>query len=237
MSDRTDRTYQGAVLDRLRGALIVSCQAYPGEPMRDPDTMRRVAMAARDGGAVGIRAQGEDDIRAIRGALDLPLIGLWKDGTEGVYITPTARHALAVLEAGADIVALDATDRPRPDRRPLAASIDAVRAAGGLVMADVSTYEEGVRAAGLGADLVGTTLSGYTPATYDRKAAGPDLELVERLAGALDVPVVAEGRIHSPTQAALALEHGAYAVVVGTAITHPTTLTRWFADAVEGRRF
>ncbi|MFE3556200.1 N-acetylmannosamine-6-phosphate 2-epimerase [Streptomyces sp. NPDC059193] len=237
MSDRTDRTYQGAVLDRLRGALIVSCQAYPGEPMRDPDTMRRVAMAARDGGAVGIRAQGLDDIRAIRGALDLPLIGLWKDGTEGVYITPTARHALAVLEAGADIVALDATDRPRPDRRPLAASIDAVRAAGGLVMADVSTYEEGVRAAGLGADLVGTTLSGYTPATYDRKAAGPDLELVERLAGALDVPVVAEGRIHSPTQAALALEHGAYAVVVGTAITHPTTLTRWFADAVEGRRF
>lgn len=234
MSERTDGA---AVLALLRGALIVSCQAYPGEPMRDPDTMRRVALAARDGGAGGIRAQGLDDIRTIRGALDLPLIGLWKDGTEGVYITPTARHARAVLEAGADIVALDATDRTRPDGRPLAASIDAVRAAGGLVMADVSTYEEGVRAAGLGADLVGTTLSGYTPATYGHKGAGPDLDLVERLAGVLDVPVVAEGRIRSPAQAALALERGAYAVVVGTAITHPTTLTRWFADAVEGGRF
>ncbi|MFF0557502.1 N-acetylmannosamine-6-phosphate 2-epimerase [Streptomyces sp. NPDC004266] len=233
MTDRTDKT---SVVDRLRGTLIVSCQAYPGEPMRDPDTMRRVALAARDGGAAGIRAQGLDDVRAIRGALDLPLIGLWKDGAEGVYITPTARHALAVLEAGADIVALDATDRPRPDGRPLAESIDAVRAAGGLVMADVSTYEEGVRAAALGADLVGTTLSGYTPATYDRKTTGPDLDLVERLSEALDVPVVAEGRIHSPAQAARALEHGAYAVVVGTAITHPTTLTGWFTAAItEGR--
>lgn len=228
----SDRTGKAAVLSRLRGALIVSCQAYPGEPMRDPDTMRRVALAARDGGAAGIRAQGLDDVRAIRGALDLPLIGLWKDGAEGVYITPTARHALAVLGAGADIVALDATDRSRPDGRPVAVSIDAVRAAGGLVMADVSTYEEGVRAAGLGADLVGTTLSGYTPATSDRKAAGPDLELVERLAGTLDVPVVAEGRIHTPEQAARARECGAYAVVVGTAITHPTTLTRWFTGAV-----
>ncbi|MFF2777448.1 N-acetylmannosamine-6-phosphate 2-epimerase [Streptomyces sp. NPDC058052] len=233
MSDRTERD---TVLGRLRGALIVSCQAYPGEPLRDPDTMRRMAMAVRDGGAGGIRAQGLDDLRAIRGALDLPLIGLWKDGTEGVYITPTARHALAVLDAGADVVALDATDRPRPDGRPLAESIEVVRAAGGLVMADVSTYEEGVRAAALGAHLVGTTLSGYTPATYDRKAAGPDLELVERLAGALDVPVIAEGRIHSPAQAARALAHGAHAVVVGTAITHPTTLTAWFAAAVADGR-
>ncbi|MFF7780519.1 N-acetylmannosamine-6-phosphate 2-epimerase [Streptomyces tanashiensis] len=229
-------TEKDRVLARLRGALIVSCQAYPGEPMRDPDTMRRVALAARDGGAAGIRAQGLDDVRAIRGALDLPLIGLWKDGAEGVYITPTARHALAVLEAGADVVALDATDRPRPDGRPVAASVDAVRAAGGLVMADVSTYEEGVRAAALGADLVGTTLSGYTPATYGRRTAGPDLDLVERLAGVLDVPVVAEGRIHSPAEAARALECGAFAVVVGTAITHPATLTGWFAAAVKDGR-
>ncbi|WP_406064727.1 N-acetylmannosamine-6-phosphate 2-epimerase [Streptomyces sp. NBC_01077] len=229
------RPTAGTVVDRLHGALIVSCQAYPGEPMRDPDTMRRVALAARDGGAAGIRAQGLDDLRAIRGALDLPLIGLWKDGAEGVYITPTARHALAVLEAGADIVALDATDRPRPDSRPVAESIEAVRAAGGLVMADVSTYEEGVRAAELGAALVGTTLSGYTPATYGRKDAGPDLELVERLAGSIGVPVVAEGRVHTPAQAARALECGAHAVVVGTAITHPTTLTGWFVESLGHR--
>ncbi|MFC8448266.1 N-acetylmannosamine-6-phosphate 2-epimerase [Kitasatospora sp. NPDC057223] len=220
------------LLAGLRGRLIVSCQAYPGEPLRDPDAMRRTALAVIEGGAAGIRAQGLDDLRAIRPATGLPLIGLWKDGATGVYITPTARHAVEVARTGADIVALDATDRPRPDGRPLAESIDAVHAAGRLVMADVSTEAEGVRAAGLGADLVGTTLSGYTEGSP--RTEGPDLRLVERLAGALDVPVIAEGRIHTPAQARAALEAGAFAVVVGTAITHPTTLTRWFDAAVRG---
>ena len=222
------RATKEALLERLRGRLVVSCQAYPGEPLRDPDTMRRMALAVLDGGASGIRAQGLADLRAIRAATDVPLIGLWKDGDEPVHITPTVRHAVAVAETGADIVALDATARPRPDGRPLADSIEAVHAAGALVMADVSTEAEGVEAARLGADLVGTTLSGYTP--YTAKTEGPDLELVARLASVLDLPVVAEGRVHSPEQAAAALAAGAFAVVVGTAITHPTTLTRWFAE-------
>ncbi|MFE0463542.1 N-acetylmannosamine-6-phosphate 2-epimerase [Kitasatospora sp. NPDC058965] len=218
------------VLAPLRGQLIVSCQAYPGEPLRDPDAMRRMALAALDGGAAGIRAQGLADLWAIRAATRAPLIGLWKDGKAGVVITPTAMHAREVARTGADIVALDATARPRPDGRPLAESIDAVHEAGRLVMADVATEAEAVRAAELGADLVGTTLSGYTEDSP--KTPGPDLALVERLARRLPVPVVAEGRIHTPDQAAAAIAAGAFAVVVGTAITHPTTLTRWFADAV-----
>lgn len=219
-----------AMLESLRGKLIVSCQAYPGEAMRAADTMRRVAQAVLAGGAAGIRAQGIEDLRAIRGVTDVPLIGLWKDGTHGVYITPTARHAVAVAETGAEIVAVDGTVRPRPDGRPLIASIEAVHEAGALAMADVSTVDEGVRAVELGADLVGSTLSGYTE--YTTKTEGPDLELVHGLAAAVDVPVIAEGRIHTPGQAAEALRRGAYAVVVGSAITHPATITSWFAGAL-----
>jgi N-acylglucosamine-6-phosphate 2-epimerase len=218
------------VVERLRGRLVVSCQAYPGEPLRDPDAMRRMALAVIEGGAAGIRAQGIADLEAIRAATPLPLIGLWKDGTSGVVITPTAAHAEAVARTGADIVALDATGRPRPDGRPLSASIDAVHRAGRLVMADVATEEEGLRAAGLGADLVGSTLSGYT--AHSPLRPGPDLRLVERLAARLDVPVVAEGRIHTPEQARAAMAAGAFAVVVGTAITHPTTITGWFTRAI-----
>ncbi|MFG3709022.1 N-acetylmannosamine-6-phosphate 2-epimerase [Micromonospora sp. NPDC047670] len=220
-----------SLVEQLRHRLVVSCQAYPGEPMRDPDTMRRVALAAARGGAAGIRAQGLDDIAAIRNAVDLPLIGLWKDGADDVFITPTLGHAVAVARAGAHVVALDGTCRPRPDGLTLAETIAAVHErTGALVMADCSTLDEGVAAAHAGADLVGTTLAGYT--AYTTRGEGPDLELVARLAAAVDVPVLAEGRIHTPAQAAQALRAGAWAVVVGTAITHPTTITGWFASAV-----
>lgn len=219
------------VLQAIRGRLVVSCQAYPGEPMNTPSTMRAVALAVVDGGAAGLRVQGIEDITAIRAAVALPLIGLWKDGHDGVFITPTLDHALAVAEAGADIVALDGTQRPRPDGRTLAETIAAVHdRTGKLVMADCSTYDEGLAAAEAGADVVGTTLSGYTP--YTAKTNGPDIELIARLSKALEQPIIAEGRIHTPTQASQALQTGAYSVVVGTAITHPTTITEWFANAL-----
>ncbi|MFJ5608444.1 N-acetylmannosamine-6-phosphate 2-epimerase [Streptomyces sp. NPDC093221] len=224
----------GGVLERLRGRLVVSCQAYPGEPLRDPLIMRQMALAVREGGAAGIRAQGLDDLRAIRAVTDVPLIGLWKDGTSGVYITPTERHALAVAATGADIVAVDATFRPRPGGETLERTVTAVHRAGRLLMADVSSYEEGVAAADLGADLVGTTLSGYTGS--GPHPDGPDLALVARLSADLSVPVVAEGRVHTPAQARSALAAGAFTVVVGTAITHPTTLTRWFAEGLGAQR-
>ena len=177
------------------------------------------------GGAVGIRAQGLDDIAAIRAAVDLPLIGLWKDGDDDVFITPTLEHALAVARAGAHVVAIDGTSRPRPDGLTLAETIKRHprrdRAPSSWPTARPSTRAWPRRRAG--ADLVGTTLAGYT--AYTSKGDGPDLDLVARLAAALDVPVIAEGRIHTPAQAAAAIGAGAWAVVVGTAITHPTTIT------------
>lgn len=196
--------------------------------------MAAVAQAAAIGGAAGIRAQGVDDLRLIREAVSLPLIGLWKDGDAPVYITPTLEHALAVAEAGADIVAIDGTGQERPDGRTVAETIAELRSRTSvLVMADCSTVDEGRIAAEAGADLVGTTLAGYTP--YTMKTVGPDLQFVAELAAAVDVPVLCEGRVHTPEQARSAVDAGAYAVVVGTAISHPSTITSWFAAAVEGR--
>lgn len=214
----------------LEGKLIVSCQAPPGDPMRETATLVRLARSAAAGGGCAIRANEPAVVAAIVAAVGLPVIGLWKDGDTGVYITPTVRHALAVAEAGAAVVAADATGRPRPDGSAFADLVEAVHAAGALVMADVSTFEEGVTAAAQGADFVSTTLSGYVPGTP--KQNGPDLGLVAALSAAIDVPVVAEGRINTPEDAAEALRRGAHSVVVGTAITAPTALTARFVAAI-----
>lgn len=217
-------------LEALRGGLVVSCQAYPGEPMRDPGTMARVAESAALGGAAGIRAQGTADLSRIRSATPLPLIGLIKDGSEGVVITPTLDHALAVARTGAEVVALDATGRARPDGSTLAGIVRAVHEeTGALVMADVATTEEGLAAEEAGADIVATTLAGHTP--YTHRTEGPDLDLVGELSARLERPLVAEGRFDDPDQVARAFRRGAFAVVVGTAITHPITLTRRFVAA------
>jgi putative N-acetylmannosamine-6-phosphate epimerase len=227
------RRAAGGILERLRGGLVVSCQAPPGDPLHGPAFMAAMARAAVLGGAAGIRANGLADVAAVRRAVDVPVIGLWKDGSEGVYITPTLRHALAVARAGADVVAVDATGRPRPDGSTVAEVVAALgRAAGCLVMADVATLDEGVAAASAGADLVATTLSGYTPDSPSR--TGPDLELVAALAARVDVPVVAEGRVGTPEQARAALDAGAFAVVVGSAITRPAHVTARFAAALRG---
>lgn len=227
-------------LAQVRGRLIVSCQAQPHEPLHGSAIMARMAVAAAAGGAAAIRANTPPDIRAIRAAVDLPIIGLFKVDVAGysVYITPRLEDAQAVAEAGADVIAIDATDRPRPEYATLAEYIAAIHAATGLpVMADISTYEEGMAAAAAGADLVSTTMSGYTP--YSPQQAGPDLELVHRLARSLAeslrTPLVAEGRYHTPEQAAAALAAGAAAVVVGGAITRPHEITRRFTQALRAQ--
>ncbi|MEG1830664.1 MAG: N-acetylmannosamine-6-phosphate 2-epimerase [Raoultibacter sp.] len=218
------------LLDGLKGKLIVSCQAYPGEPMRHPETMAQMALAAQIGGAAAIRCQGLADIAAIKGQVDIPVIGLWKEGHSGVYITPTLRHARACIAAGADVVALDATGRPRPDGRTFEETVCAL-AKETLIMADCACVADVQRAAAAGVDIISTTLAGYTD---DRpKTDGPDLEfLQEALRCAAGIPVFCEGRLHTPDQARQAIEAGAWAVVVGTAITHPTTLTTWFNNAL-----
>lgn len=219
-----------SLLERLRGRLVVSCQARAGEPLHGPAHMTAMALSAIAGGAGGIRCEGPDDIRAIRGATDLPIIGLWKSGHDGVYITPTLEHAVQVAEAGADLVAIDATARPRPDGRTVTETIAELASRGVAVMADVATLDEGIAAARAGAVVIGTTLSGYTPETAG--SSGPDVGLVAALAGALDVPVFAEGRISTPAQLTAAFEAGAWSVVVGGAITRPATITAAFVDAI-----
>ncbi|MFE5409464.1 N-acetylmannosamine-6-phosphate 2-epimerase [Microbacterium sp. NPDC056569] len=225
------RSTAEGTLARLAGGLVVSCQAYPGEAMRDPRTMIQIARAAVVGGAAGIRLQGLEDIRAASD-LDVPVVGLWKDGDADVFITPTLAHAVAVAEAGADIVALDGTRRARPDGLTLAETIAGLRAQHDvLVMADCGSLDDAIAAEQAGADILGTTLSGYTGERP--KSAGPDLELIALIAARCTKPIVAEGRIHSPADAAAARTAGAFAVCVGTAITHPATITSWFVAALE----
>ena len=165
------------------------------------------------------------------------MIGIDKAEVEGyeVIITPDFVHALAVAEAGADVIALDATARPHPDGTARDLIVRVKRELGVPVFADVASFDEGVAAAEAGADYVATTLSGYTSDTQARSGEGPDLALIERLCAALDVPVVAEGRFETPEQVAAAFALGTFAVVVGTAITNPREITRRFARAVPAR--
>ena len=223
--------------ERLVGGLIVSCQAREGHPLHDPRVIAAMARAAVMGGAAGLRLNGEDDIREIRRTVGVPIIGIRKVWTpeSPVYITPTFADAQAVADAGADIIAVDATSRPRRGGERLDEMIPKIRdILGRPVMADVATLEEGVRAAALGADLVATTLSGYTDAGPAPEE--PDLDLVRRLTGGLRVPVVAEGRYRTPAQVREALGTGAFAVVVGRAITDPLMLTRVFVEGTKGVR-
>lgn len=216
----------------LKAGLYVSCQARDDNPLRGANFMVAMARAAVQGGACAIRAEGPSDIRAIKGAVNLPVIGLWKVEVENydVYITPTLESAEAVARAGADIIAVDATDRPHPEGSASDFIKTVKRELGRPVFADVSTFEEGLAAAEAGADYVSTTMAGYTP--YTEKTDGPNLSLVKDLAAALSVPVIAEGRIWTPEQLAQAFEVGAHGVVVGTAISNPRDITKRFFNAV-----
>jgi N-acylglucosamine-6-phosphate 2-epimerase len=222
------------LLATLRGGLVVSCQANPGEPFRDSESMGKFASSAHVGGAVGVRTEGLSDIALIHELISLPQIGLWKtDDIENVFITPTVEHALAVAHAGAEIVAIDGTRRPRPDGKTLRETIDAIREnTGVLVMADTATFDDAEFSISAGADMISTALSGYTLDSAKR-GDGPDLELVRAITESFDTPVFAEGRFRTPAQAAKAIALGAHAVVVGAAITDPIAISSWFVDAMK----
>jgi len=233
-----DNVSADALLATIRGGLIVSCQARPGEPLYGPHFMAEMAKAAQLGGACGIRANGAADISAIREAVPLPIIGINKRRVPGysMFITPTAEDAAEVARAGSSMIAVECTSGSRPPdsagRTWSSAELaDYIHTQLGLpAMADVSTFEEGLAAQDAGFDCVATTLSGYTP--NSPAIEGPDLALVERLSVALSVPVIAEGRISTPDDARRALEAGAWAVVVGKAITMPHTIVERFAKAL-----
>ena len=221
------------IVEGLRGALIVSCQAGPDEPLHGLGVMAGMARAAVQGGAGGIRAEGLPDIRSIRSAVDVPVIGLIKRKVAGspIYITPTFEDAARAVEAGAHIVALDATSEFRPDGLTLTETIRRLHDELTVpVMADVSTLEEGLAAAAAGADCVGTTLSGYT--LQSPKLAGPDWTLLERLVATCSVPVILEGRVWEPHEVTRAFTVGAHAVVVGSAISRPQLITARFVSAI-----
>jgi N-acylglucosamine-6-phosphate 2-epimerase len=221
------------VFSSLKGGLIVSCQALADEPLHGAYLMAAMARAAVEGGAVAIRANSPPDIAAICASVSVPVIGLYKEKIPEypVYITPTLQHALEISAAGAAIIALDATFRRRPGGLDTAAFIGSVQEQTGKpVLADISTLAEGIAAWKAGAAAVSTTLSGYTDDSP--RQAGPDFDLLARLAAELPIPVIAEGRISTPDQAAHALELGAFAVVVGSAITRPQWITRQFASRI-----
>ena len=218
----------------LPRGIVVSCQGPPGTALDDPHVMVAMALAAEQAGAVGIRAQGVADIRAIRQATKLPIIGLLKREVGGArLITPSVDDAILVAEAGADIVAVDLTARLRQDDATPVEHVRRLLAALNVpILADVSTVEEGLAAVEAGAASVSSTMSGYT--SYSRQSREPDLELISELSQAVTVPVLAEGRYRTGQQVAEAFARGAHAVVIGAAITNPLEITRWFVDAYRG---
>jgi len=218
------------ILEKLKNRLIVSCQAKEGEPLRDPIIMAKMATAALIGGAGAIRAAGLDDIKAIKAFNDTIVIGLIKKDypDSEVYITPTKQEVRKLLESGCEIIALDGTNRRRPKQESLVGLISLIHAENRLAMADISNFEEAVMAQQAGADFVSTTLSGYT--AYTKKQRGPDLKLLSKCVKKLQIPVLAEGRIRNPRDLKRVLAKKPFAVVIGTAITRPSEITKTFVE-------
>lgn len=226
-------------LERLRGGLIVSCQAPESSPLHGPEWMASMAEAAKLGGAVGIRANGVDDVRAITARVGLPVIGLLKRMLGPVYITPTVQDALDIEAAGAHYIAVDGTLRRRHDGTEMPEFLETVISAVNVpVIADVDSVEAARAAAGAGVTIIATTLSGYSS---DEVPVLPDIDLVEEIRDALDVFLIAEGRYRTLEQVAEAFARGADAVVAGGAVTDPVLTTRHLlrgtprgASALEG---
>ncbi len=228
-----------ALFEQLKGKIIVSCQAVPGEPLyvEEKSIMYLMARAAKQAGTPAIRTSSIRDVIAIKEETGLPVIGLIKIKYEGFesYITPTMKEVDELAAAGSDVIAFDCTAQKRGDGKTIDEFIVEVRKKypDAILMADISTYEEGINAWKLGVDMVGTTMSGYT--AHSPKTDGPDYELVRRLSAEVDIPVIGEGRVHSPEQAVEMLNAGAFAVVVGGAITRPLEIAQRFIKAVEMR--
>lgn len=224
---------------RFKNGLIVSCQAPKESPLCTPEIIAALALCAEQNGAIGVRIDSPEHVSAVRKLVKLPILGIYKivEDSSEVYITPTFESAKKIAEAGADIIALDATFRARPNDEQLENIVERIHTELNLpVMADVATLEEGLNAEKLGCDFVGTTLSGYTAETTHKNAL-PDFELVRDLAQNLKIPVICEGRIRKPSDVGQAYDSGAFTVVVGNAITGTDWLIREYVKATPVYRY
>jgi len=222
-------------IERLRGQLVVSCQPIPDGPMDRDDIVVAMAQAARSAGAGAVRIEGAARVRAVSAALDIPIIGIVKRDLDNcaVRITPFVDDVIALGEAGANVIAVDGTHRPRP--ATIQQLLDAIQRLGVASMADCSNFQEGLNAHEMGFDLVGSTLSGYTADTACPSDAEPDWQLVTALSQR-GCKVIAEGRLRTPEHACQAIESGAYCVTVGSAITRIEHVTDWFVGAIKRAR-
>ncbi|MCI8822908.1 MAG: N-acetylmannosamine-6-phosphate 2-epimerase [Lachnospiraceae bacterium] len=224
-------------VESVHKKLIVSCQALPHEPLHSSYIMGRMAVAAKEGGAAGIRANTREDIAEIRKQVDLPVIGIVKRDypNSSVFITPTMKEVEELVETGTEIIAVDATCRVRPEGKTLDEFYREVRAAWPeqLLMADCSTLEEALHADELGFDFIGTTLVGYTEESRELRIEDNDFELIREILSRVSHRVIAEGNIDTPEKVRRVMDLGVYSVVVGSAITRPQLITRTFVKALE----
>lgn len=224
-------------VESLKGKLIVSCQALPHEPLHSSFIMGRMALAAKEGGAYGIRANTKEDIQEIRHNVDLPVIGIVKRdyADSEVYITPTMKEVDELMEVGPEIIALDATGRLRPEGVALMDFFRQVKEKypDQLWMADCSTVEEALHADKLGFDFIGTTMVGYTRQSEGDRIEEDDFRILREIIAKAKHKVIAEGNVNTPQKVKRVIELGAYSVVVGSAITRPQLITREFAEVLD----
>lgn len=222
------------ILNRIKGTVVVSVQAMPNEPLYLEQCMIGMMKSVVNGGAGALRLAGARDVKNAKKLFNLPIIGLTKPNIipknykELVYITPNIKDVIELVEAGADVIATDATQRKRPNNEKLQDLIKYIHINKRLAMADISTLEEGLNTKELGADIISTTLAGYTLESANSPANEPDFELLKQLVEQTQLPVVLEGRIWEPEQVNKAFELGAHCVVIGSAITRPQLITKRF---------
>ena len=224
-------------VEGLKGKLIVSCQALPHEPLHSSFIMGRMAVAAKEGGALGIRANTKEDIAEIKSLVELPVIGIVKRDYEDckVYITPTMKEIEELMEVRPEIIAVDATGALRPEGKTLEEFFKVVKAKypNQLFMADCSTVEEALHADELGFDFIGTTMVGYTEQSAVLKIEDDDFAIIREILSKAKHPVIAEGNINTPEKVKRVIELGCFSVVVGSIITRPQLITKAFADALK----